>query len=88
MKSKIIPEICCEFCNEVIHNHFDCPVCKNGFAPTNIYGNFDEYGDGEYDGSLTTIIVCEKCKTEFQIMDRDGLDIEIEVKKEVKNERE
>lgn len=38
MRVNYYPEICCEECNEVIHNHFDCPVCKTNDAKTSVYG--------------------------------------------------
>ena len=72
MKSKIYPEVCCEICNEVVHNHFDCPVCKC-YAGTDVYDYFDNYVE----------FACEKCKTQFRIVGRDAEDcdkIEVEIK--------
>ena len=37
------PEKCCKECNEIIHNHFDCPECKTIGAGTNITGPLNEY---------------------------------------------
>ena len=80
LKTKLYPEECCEICNEIIHCHFDCPVCKKN-SPTNLYGEsclYDELID----------FACEKCKTEFMILNRrkseGGILVEIE---EVKSER-
>lgn len=38
LRLKVYPEICCEECNFVVHNHIDCPVCGGDYAET---GNFD-----------------------------------------------
>ena len=57
MKLEIYPEICCELCNEVAHNHFDCPKCKTEYAGTDIYGEI-ETGD---------VIVCEVCGKKYKI---------------------
>lgn len=30
-------EVCCDYCNEVIHNHIDiCPECHEEYAGTDI----------------------------------------------------
>jgi len=53
---EVYGEICCDLCNEIIHNHIDCPVCKNSYAETDQYVDlFDE-----------TELTCVKCKTIFQ----------------------
>jgi hypothetical protein len=31
---KVYPEVCCEECMEVIHNHIDCPVCGGDYVDT------------------------------------------------------
>lgn len=55
MKIEFYPEICCEDCNEIIHNHFDCPVCNKQDAGTSIYGEpWDE-----------TEFRCENCDAKF-----------------------
>ena len=61
MKLEIYSETCCEMCNEVIHNHFKCPVC-NKFTPTDAYydlGCEDYMEDGKFN------IGCQECKTRF-----------------------
>ena len=68
---RIYPEICCGICNEVWHNHFDCPVCKCQTG-TDVYGNFD---------NEVTEVVCEKCKSQFKVVSSDGCSqIEIRLK--------
>ena len=79
MKLKIFPEICCEVCNEVIHNHIDCPICENHRAAT------ENYGELENDD----ILICERCGSEFKLLsknwyDFDGCDVEIIKKGEIK----
>jgi len=49
----------CEMCNETVHNHFDCPVCKLRASGMSIYGEIDEY---------ETNFECEECKAEFEIL--------------------
>lgn len=53
---EVYPEICCDLCNDVIHNHIDCPVCNQKYAPT------ESYFDLTYDDELT----CSNCKTVFE----------------------
>jgi transcription elongation factor Elf1 len=54
-------DVCCEWCGEVIHNHFDCPVCKRKYASTSIYGaSWDE-----------NIFHCEECGSEFKRIKED-----------------
>jgi transcription elongation factor Elf1 len=55
---KLIGEICCELCNEVIHNHFDCPSCGEKYASSDCYDYFD-YKPGEQVG-------CESCGAVFE----------------------
>lgn len=62
----IYPEICCDYCNEVIHNHMACPVC-NKTTGTDAY--YDLYSALE-DDELT--ISCEECKTEFKCIDHNN----------------
>ncbi len=58
---EVYVEICCELCNDIIHNHIDCPICKTEFAPTNIYGSlYDE-----------TELECEICNTIFVKINTD-----------------
>jgi hypothetical protein len=49
-------EICCDNCNEVIHNHMDCPVCKRSDVGT------DQYCDMHYEN----IISCQECGSVFE----------------------
>ena len=42
MKLDITPEECCEDCGDIVHNHIDCPVCKNTYARTDQYGPIGE----------------------------------------------
>lgn len=55
---EVYGEICCELCNDIIHNHIECPVCKKGYAET------DQYGDLYDEKELT----CE-CGTVYEIID-------------------
>ena len=55
------PEICCDECNEVVHNHFDCPICKKQDASTSIYIAVHE--EIEKPGDT---FECEECKTTFE----------------------
>ena len=73
MKARIIPEMCCEFCNEVIHNHFDkCPECGSNYAPTGSYGDIED--DEE--------VACEHCKTRFRKVSTESwYDYDLEVEK-------
>ena len=66
-KIRIRGEICCERCNEVVHNHIDCPVCERKNVGTDCY--FDLYEKLREDGEL--IIQCPKCKAVFKFVDED-----------------
>lgn len=70
MHSKLYPEECCEICGEIVHCHFDCPVCKKGHEPTSLYGE-------QCLDSRMVDFSCEKCKTEFTIVKRIPTDWEI-----------
>lgn len=67
MKTKyltnIYTEICCDFCNEIIHTHFECPICKNDYAGTTMYG--DPWDEDSF--------TCEECGSQFVLA--DGLKI-------------
>jgi len=54
---EVISEICCERCDEVIHNHINCPVCKDSYART------DKYCDLEDEKELS----CKECGTVYAI---------------------
>ena len=56
-------EICCEDCMEVIHNHFDCPICRRVEASTSIYESIRElieYSTGTFN--------CEECGAKFKMI--------------------
>ncbi len=54
-------EICCDYCDEIIHNHFKCPICEKNYASTDAYDYFDEY---------ETKIGCEECGSNFIVIER------------------
>ena len=58
-------EVCCDFCNEIIHNHFTCPVCKDDWAGTGIYMDL-------YDDKITEF-TCEECGSSFTTIDGSAL---------------
>lgn len=60
----IYPEICCDFCDEIIHYHIDCPACDTKYAPSTQYGEMEPFC-GCY------LIECEKCGAEF--ITKEGL---------------
>lgn len=69
-------EQCCEYCQETVHKHFDCPVCKtkgagalSGDGPIDLYEWKEEGGYGE-GGSIT--IECEECGAEFETTAIEG----------------
>lgn len=45
-----------------MHNHFDCPICENKFAPTSIYR--DSWEETEFS--------CEECKAKFKLVDKEN----------------
>jgi hypothetical protein len=49
-------EVCCDMCNDIIHNHIDCPICEIYSARTREFTKL-ESGD---------IIECE-CGASFEI---------------------
>ena len=60
----LVEEICCKVCNEVIHNHIDCPVCNEKFSDTDAFCNIREKNIG-------FIMKCEKCNTEFELISKN-----------------
>jgi hypothetical protein len=73
MNIELYPEICCEQCGEIIHNHFGCPACKEKWV-SGWFGDADESNIGD-------ILTCPVCKTEFVYVKRNGYyDYEFEVK--------
>ena len=64
---EIYSELCCDFCNEIIHNHFDCPICLIEYAPTDAYLDISMEPPG-------FVLKCEKCNAQFKLVDAsDGL---------------
>jgi hypothetical protein len=57
MKLNVQSEVCCEECGEVVHNHFDCPVCKKNYVAT------DAYHDLYFDKPVE--FGCRECGTRF-----------------------
>jgi hypothetical protein len=68
---EIYPEICCEDCGEVIHNHFDCPICKTKDAGTSMYGQANSHDYPTFE--------CESCPAKFRILNRDGDNLTVDV---------
>lgn len=54
---EVYSEICCDVCNDIIHNHIDCPVCNNNYTSTDQYHEL--YGE--------TILNCE-CGASFELV--------------------
>lgn len=50
-------EVCCDECGNIVHNHIDCPVCKDGYASTENYGELED----------SDVVVCE-CGAEFKLI--------------------
>lgn len=71
---KIYAQIHGDDCNDVIHNHFDCPACKKEYASTSAY-----YDIGYFDDKT---ISCEDCGADFNIINYTGSEIELEEVKE------
>jgi len=67
MKIVFYPEFCCEMCNDVIHNHMECPACKDKYAGTSKYGEINYMEVGKQ-------LSCEKCKAVFKLKDKMGTD--------------
>lgn len=53
---EVYAEICCDECQEIIHNHIDCPVCQSEYVAT------DQFCDLHDEKELT----CENCGTTFE----------------------
>lgn len=56
VKTELYTEECCELCGEVIHHHFDCPVCNDGYEGTSLFSEL-ELDNHEFN--------CECCNSEF-----------------------
>jgi hypothetical protein len=77
-KLQVYGEICCKDCNEIIHNHIDCPVCKEQYVGT------DQYCDL----SSEKVVQCESCGTEFKITSKSWYsDCEVAITKVGKNSK-
>lgn len=68
MKIEIYQEICCDYCNDVIHNHIDCPACKKEYASTDAYHCLIDW----YDYGEVRQIACEECGAKFRTVKTDG----------------
>ena len=71
---EIFSELCCEICWDVIHNHVNCPVCKDEYASTDAYCNLDDW---EKDS-----ITCQ-CGASFRKVDKNMSWYDIELKAEI-----
>jgi hypothetical protein len=56
----------CDWCKEIAHNHFDCPVCKSLYAGTSVYGDMNDLLD------VGEAFECEECRAKFTLRDRSG----------------
>ncbi len=63
IKLKIYSEICCDECNEVVHNHIDCPTCSKYNIDTNIYQPI-------WDLEIGQSLFCGFCEAEFRLFRR------------------
>lgn len=52
VKLEVTGEICCDECNDIWHNHMDCPVCKVSDAGTDVYHDLYHHSD---------VLECEEC---------------------------
>lgn len=66
------PERCCEECDEIVHNHFNCPICQGDNAGTTISCSIFEYNDDTF--------ACDECHSIFRFIDKRTLfDCKIEL---------
>jgi len=63
---KYFEEECCDKCHETVHIHFKCPVCKEQFSGTSMYGEISMYYDDGLD--IYKKFNCQICKSEYQII--------------------
>lgn len=69
----VYSEVCCDDCNEIIHNHFDCPGCGNAHVGSRQYYDLHEdYLDEGYG-----LLVCGECGARFECLD-EPYDIDTE----------
>jgi len=57
------PETYCDG-QDVVHNHFECPVCGDKDAGTNIYMSIDDWINCNGDRSFK----CERCNSTFELL--------------------
>jgi len=57
-KVEFYPEVCCDECGDVRHNHIDCPACGQHYAATDVYCGLWEQDDGK--------LTCQECDQEFK----------------------
>jgi len=55
---EVYGEICCDVCDDIIHNHIDCPVCEKKYAGTEQY----HYVESDED------VVCKECGSVFELI--------------------
>lgn len=58
---EIYGEQCCEWCNETIHNHFDCPACLKGYAGTDAYCGMHDLWENNI-----REFECQECNAKFR----------------------
>lgn len=68
------PEICCDICWEVIHNHFHCPACGDNDAGSSIYHEVD------FEGWNENSFECEECDTVFEYVGKKNGIMEFKIK--------
>lgn len=61
---KFFPLICCDYCRDVFHMEFECPVCEYKHASTSIWHDLFEYEDEDFE--------CEDCGSRFKILSKEG----------------
>jgi hypothetical protein len=63
---EVYSEICCDSCNEIIHNHISCPVCKKTYAGTDQYCSL--YDEKE--------LSCEECGTRYKLVSESWYELD------------
>ena len=64
-KLNVYSEICCDMCHDIVHNHFDCPVCSKTVG-SDVY---DDLHSNDYKKTGKYQIGCVKCHTQFTTND-------------------
>jgi hypothetical protein len=54
-KLEIYSEVCCEECGEIVHNHFNCPICNEKYAASM---NYCDLGECVKDGVASIRCFC------------------------------